>query len=361
MNKNDTYVISIHPGYYINELIDEMEITQEEFAVRLGTTAKTISELVNGKANISKDLAMKLSNMTNTSPDVWLNLQKKYDVQKIEEKRIEEFELQKNLVREIDYAFFVSLGVLPAARNACEKVRNLCSFLALSKLSILTGKDYNVAFRNGIKDPQRKNILCSNIWVETAVTIARGIETAPFNEKKLMKATKDIVQMTTRDIEEVIPYIKSLLADCGVALIMLPYLKNSGLHGVVKWLSKDKVLVAISNRRKYTDTFWFTLFHEIGHVFQKRLKDIAYTWEIPTENEIEKDADSFAQEQLIPSEEYKKFITNQVFNPMSIEAFAKEINRDKGIIVGRLQNDKLINYSQFNKLRSQIPESCFKL
>ena len=77
--------VSFHPGYYISEIIDDLEITQEEFAVRLGTTPKTISKLVNGEENISNDLALKLSNMLNTSPEVWLNLQKKYDLMLMEQ------------------------------------------------------------------------------------------------------------------------------------------------------------------------------------------------------------------------------------------------------------------------------------
>ena len=45
--KINTDVVSFHPGYYISEIIDDMDITQEEFAVRLGTSAKTISKLIN--------------------------------------------------------------------------------------------------------------------------------------------------------------------------------------------------------------------------------------------------------------------------------------------------------------------------
>lgn len=68
-----------HPGYYIADIIDDMEISQAEFATRMGTTAKTLTQLINGKADISNDLAKKLSTMFGTSVDVWLNLQKTYD------------------------------------------------------------------------------------------------------------------------------------------------------------------------------------------------------------------------------------------------------------------------------------------
>ena len=50
MTNNVEYneIMAFHPGYYIQETIEDLEITQEEFAIRLGTTAKTISKLVNG-------------------------------------------------------------------------------------------------------------------------------------------------------------------------------------------------------------------------------------------------------------------------------------------------------------------------
>lgn len=361
MSKKNIESISFHPGYYISEIIDDLEITQEEFAIRLGTTAKTISKLVNGEANISKDLAMKLASMLNTSPEVWLNLQKKYDLALIEQSKKEEMAEEVKLIQEVDYSFFVKLGVLPAVRNAADKVSNLCSYLSISRLSILTETDYNLKFRNGIKDPKQKNILSANIWVETATKVGRSYVTKPYNERALSTAVKKIVEMTTSPIEQVLDQIKNLLAECGVALVMLPYLKNSGLHGVVKWLSKEKALVAISDRRKYSDTFWFTLFHELGHVFQKRIKDVSYTWESDTVDESEHEADMFAQERLIPADQYQAFVENGAFSSSAIIAFARRINRDPGIIVGRLQNDRLILHSQNNSLRTKIPEICFAI
>lgn len=64
-------IVAFHPGYYIADIIDDMEISQNEFAARMGTTAKTLSKLINGQANISNDLATKLSVMLGTSVEVW--------------------------------------------------------------------------------------------------------------------------------------------------------------------------------------------------------------------------------------------------------------------------------------------------
>ena len=75
--------------------IEEMEISQAEFAARLGTTGKTLSKLLNGKANITSDLAKKLSVMMGTSANLWLNLQNTYDQKLIEIQKEKDFKEQK--------------------------------------------------------------------------------------------------------------------------------------------------------------------------------------------------------------------------------------------------------------------------
>ena len=57
---------------------------------------------------------------------------------------------------------------------------------------------------------------------------------------------------------------RRLQTTLSVALVLLPNLKNCGVNGAVKWLGKDKVVLVLNDRRKYADTFWFALFHEIG-------------------------------------------------------------------------------------------------
>ena len=79
---NDT--IAFHPGYYSADIIADMEISQAEFATRIGTTVETLSQLINGQVGISNDLAKKLSIMMGTSVEVWLNLQNIYDKKLIE-------------------------------------------------------------------------------------------------------------------------------------------------------------------------------------------------------------------------------------------------------------------------------------
>ena len=71
--------IVFHPGYYIEEIIEEWGITHEDFAKRLGTTAKSLSLLIHGEESLSMDVAIRLSRMIGTSVYYWLNLQRQFD------------------------------------------------------------------------------------------------------------------------------------------------------------------------------------------------------------------------------------------------------------------------------------------
>lgn len=73
-------LIAFYPGQYIGELIEDYNMTQKEFAEKLGVSSKTISQLVKGEESISNEIAQKLEKFTNISMKTWLNLQNAYDV-----------------------------------------------------------------------------------------------------------------------------------------------------------------------------------------------------------------------------------------------------------------------------------------
>ena len=74
---------------------------------------------------------------------------------------------------------------------------------------------------------------------------------------------------SSNSTKDFLPKLEKIFRECGVAFVLLPSLKNCGVNGVVRWYG-DKVVLAINDRNSYADTFWFSLFHEIGHVLQKK-------------------------------------------------------------------------------------------
>jgi len=70
-----------HPGKIIKEdYLVPLSITIKDMALNLGVSRKTLSKIINGKGSVSPEMALRLSRAFDTTPDLWLNLQKKYDL-----------------------------------------------------------------------------------------------------------------------------------------------------------------------------------------------------------------------------------------------------------------------------------------
>ena len=154
--------------------------------------------------------------------------------------------------------------------------------------------------------------------------------------------------MTVRKPAEFLPRMREIFAECGIAFVLLPHLKNSGVNGAVKWVSEDRVVLAMNNRGLDADKFWFSLFHELGHILLGHINQSN-----GTTIEDENAADNFAKETLIPTAEFNAFTSLNDFSKASIYSFAQEQNILCGIVVGRLQKEGFINYNRCNDLKTK--------
>ena len=101
-------------------------------------------------------------------------------------------------------------------------------------------------------------------------------------------------------------------------------------------------------RRQPPDKFWFSLFHELGHILLGHINQPDGTTE-----EDENAADTFAKETLIPTEEFNAFVNQNDFSKEAIYAFTKEEHILCGVIVGRLQKEGFINYNRCSDLKTK--------
>ena len=70
-----------HPGALIKrQYLEPLEMTNTQLAEILGVSRKTISEIVNEQAGVSPSMALRLAKAFQTTPELWLNLQQKYDL-----------------------------------------------------------------------------------------------------------------------------------------------------------------------------------------------------------------------------------------------------------------------------------------
>lgn len=337
---NDT--IAFHPGYYIKEIVDESGLTQSDFAKRLGTTPKNLSVLIRGEQSLSIDIAMKLSRMIGTSVNYWLNLQNGYDTLVAKFKSEEELEQEKIVFADLDYKYFRdNYGLPDLPRKINEQVEHVREFLNVATLSVLTKRDMAVSFRSASDEMKESNVVKANAMVQIAINKALNTDAPKYNKAKFEEAIKYALSLT-RNHKEFYPLIREAFLDAGVILVILPNLPGSKINGATKKIG-DSVMLMVNDRRLYSDTFWFTLFHEIGHIVNGDY-GISFDKEIGQKEEA---ADKFAADSLIPPDRYKEFTEIKKFNVASIVTFAEEIDRDPGIVLGRLQNDGFVDYNDW--------------
>ena len=330
--------VAFHPGYYIKEIVEESGLTQEDFAKRLGTTPKNLSILINGEQSLSIDMAAKLSRMLRTTTAYWLSLQQAYDEKRAELLSEEELQREKAVLRLIDYNYFRdNFGFPVLSRKTNEKIKYLREFLGLYSLTALEEQSLQVSVRSYSENMSKSNIVNANVMVQIAVNQTLKDELPKYNKKKFESAVSFALTQT-KNHEGFLEKVKSAFRESGVDLVVLPNLKNSGINGAAKKVD-GKVMLMVNDRRHYADTFWFTLFHEVGHVLKG-------DFGVSLRGEKEDDADRYAQNILIPEKQYQHFIaTHEMFDERVITEFAESINQDPGIVYGRLQKDKMIPYS----------------
>ncbi len=77
-----------HPGEIIKELyLNPLDLTVTSAAKALGVSRKTLSQILNGRAGISPEMAVRLSIAFNTSAESWINQQGQYDLWQAEQRR----------------------------------------------------------------------------------------------------------------------------------------------------------------------------------------------------------------------------------------------------------------------------------
>jgi HTH-type transcriptional regulator/antitoxin HigA len=355
-------LIAFHPGYYLKEMIEYEGMNQDELAKRLKTSGKNISDLINGKTNLSDEMALNLSIVFGTSVSLWLNLNKKYIEKKLEiDKRIQD-DKECELVKKIDYKFWSDLGLVETTTRTIDKVKALQSYFKVASLEVLCRRDFLVQYRTTITHVEDVNVMNANAWVQTAINIGNQKQVKVFNKSLLIESLSEIRKMTLQNPEVFYPRLEHILAECGVALVLLPNLRNCGINGAVKWVNKDKVILAINNRRKYADIFWFSLFHELGHIVNGDVtKGSKYIDTTENENtEQEHAADLFASNSLLSSTSYCQFTKVGNFTLVAINQYAATQNVMPYIVIGRLQKDGYIPYTRYSsyKLRYKWAENA---
>lgn len=345
----------IVPGKTILELLETNSMTQIDLAEKTGIHKKTINEIIKGKAPITPSTALKFEYVFNIPASFWNNLEKNYR-EVLERKKdfdsiVEEEIYLKNIPylemskRNWDFCYKTS--------KPFEKVVNLRKFFAVASLSFDTELKKKINFRKS--DNSNFSIESLYCWLRYGEIESNKEEYPKFNLELLKLNAEKIRTLANKPFLKQFNMIKTLLKECGVSLIFEPHLPNTYVNGVSYKITPDKAIIMLSDRGKKDDILWFTLFHEIGHLLKHSRKEVFIDLDNTESNKIEKEADEYAKNILIPENIYYCFIKDKkIYTDKIICDFAKKNNILVGIVVGRLQKDGIVKWNEFNNLVTKI-------
>lgn len=344
--------LAIHAGEFLEETLEAIGMTQAELANRLGRPLQAINEIIKGKKSITSTTALELEDVLGIPSHIWIGLESEYQIVMAKQEELKQMEEESKFVKLFPYADLVKFGFVKATKIAVEKVDELKKFFGVAKLvQISQVKVYQPAFRVANQDNISKEAIAT--WIQASRIKAKEIQTQPFDKKKLKDSLPQIKSLINLDIQEAISQIQKVLNSCGIALVMLPHFKNTKVHGATFWLDNEKkAVIAMTLRGSYSDIFWFSLFHEIGHILlhPKRemfLEDGCVDTKLKKQ---EDEADKFASEILVSDKELKKFLSQKDFSKSSIISFAEQLEVKSSIVVGRLMHDKVVAFNDYNLL-----------
>lgn len=348
----------IHPGETIADILEERGITQAELSMRTGVTPAYISNIVSGKKDISSNFAMSLEYALGVPKSFWLNLQANYNAELLEinkEKTVtdDERKVISRLSEVIKY--LRRCKILPEQQSRNDTILSVRKIFCISNISNLSAVTSTGAFRVSSKahiDP-----LVMGAWIRLCEMLGEHKPAicehfCPNQVEELESRLKDLMLDRNADLQK---DIADVLASYGIKFSVVKNFRGAPVHGYISMSRDGSFHVVLTIRGAYADIFWFSLFHEIGHIVNGDVsKAGAYIDTIEgTDEAKECAADIFARDALINPVDFERFAATGDYSIGSIERFAQKQRVAPYIVIGRLQKEKKIPYSMYNnhKLR----------
>jgi HTH-type transcriptional regulator / antitoxin HigA len=342
------------PGDTLAETIYELKISQTELANRMGRPVKTINEIIQGKTAITSETAIQLERVTDIPADFWLEREKNYRLELAEILEAERLIEEKEWLKNFPLKEMISLQWLRLeSRQPLECVDAIFRFFRVGgKDAFYTSSCFATIEKQNYRltNQTKKNPYALAAWLRQGEIQASQMEVGEFDRAGFKGALIEIKKIMVAHPANFFELLAVQCAEVGVKIVHTPKLPNSKVHGATRWIA-DTPVIQISNQFQRNDIFWFTFFHEAGHILKHGKKEVfleglEYTEEGPVK---EAEADAFAIASTYSEKEEAEFMAlrrNGTWSTDQIIEYAQKINTHPAMIVGRLERKRIIQPGQ---------------
>ena len=349
---------AVPPGEILLEALQDRGMSQSELARRMARPVKTINEIINGKAAITSETAIQLERTLGISARFWTGVEASYRDSLAQEEAQRELEANVAWIDDFPIADLIKRKQLRRGSSKAETLANLLSYLGLSSPAAFDRQWLGsaVAFRSSPTFLASPKAVAA--WLRWGEREAGNVNAPAFDAQRFRQVLQEIRPLTRREpFMQIFERVKAMCATAGVILVLVPELAGTHLNGATRWFGNNAV-IQLSNRHKSDDQFWFTFFHEAGHLLlgsrRQDFLDPAESKAGETDGSDEEEANQFARDVLLPLAEYEAFVQVGDFSATAIRTFAEHQAIAPGIVVGRLQRDQLLLPNQLRHLKKPI-------
>ena len=345
---------AVMPGEILLEALQDREMTQSELAQRLGRPIKTVNEIVKGKAAITPETAIQLERALGISASFWTNLETQYRDTLARRDADKELADYVDWAKRFPIAELVRRGLVDKGTTKAATVDNLLSWLGLGSPAAFERFSAAASYRKSPAFSASPEAVTA--WLRWGELQSASIAVASFDGDLFREAVLAIRPLTRREpFAQAFKKAQKLCADAGVAVVLTPEFSGTHLSGAARWLG-TRALIQLSLRHKTDDEFWFTFFHEAGHLSAGRRRRDAVDGEV---GELSADpdelaADRWARDTLVPRPEYERFVASGDSTPEAVRVFAEAQSIAPGIVVGLLERDEVVQPGRLRRLKKPV-------
>jgi HTH-type transcriptional regulator/antitoxin HigA len=338
------------PGETIRDALAHTQLPSETLGNALGLTSENLRALLAGELEIDRETALGLSAALGGSQGFWLSRETNYRVRlnaQRASKTARDFDsfLQGLPLRDMKaFGWLTDLDAAPLATVALRFFEDAPGDWARSGAQVTEA----VRFRTSNADESNPVAVAS--WLRRGVLQARALECEPWAPAKLADALSKIRGLTRLKAPEVFfPKLVDICSACGVAVVFVRTPTGCRASGATHF-DRNTAIIQLSFRYRSDDHFWFTVFHEIGHLLLHPETSLFMEGRDYEGTEEEVEANCFAADTLVPPEQAPA-LAGVKRDFKSIMRLAREIGVSPGIVVGQMQKQELVRHDQFNFLK----------
>jgi HTH-type transcriptional regulator/antitoxin HigA len=348
-----------HPGETLREKLQELNMGAKEFALKAGKPEKTITQVLKGNSSITPDMAIQFERILKIPARFWLRYQMAFDEYKARVKEEEKLLEAESWAKLMPYAAMVKLGWVEKTSKIKEKVHYLYNFFGIASHEAWSNyyckEMLKAQFRISLKHTSQPHGISA--WLRQGEIQSQGLSASSFDAKKFKENLYHIKKLMVSDKDDFFTELQELCLDAGVKVLYTPCLPKAAVSGATRWLG-DSPLIQLSGRYMRNDIFWFTFFHEAGHILLHGKKYIYLELKNDSigENDKEREANDFATKWTFSEKQEAEFLALGNFKHLTIETYAAKVETLPCIIIGRMIHRKKLNHS-FGKKKYFKPVS----